>query len=163
MYQSKAEKIHIFAYTYRYLIWYIFFVLLVMLYWLGLCVLCTHIESRFCNSCNFSFNLIKSQYYKLTMSYAKQTNNNGYNYELFKSHPWTDIYTNPILEPYGHGLARLRKKFTVYLTKHHHHRYMDNRSKTELRGELLKLDKERIANSPVKSKVYWYKLILYSF
>jgi hypothetical protein len=30
------------------------------------------------------FNLIKLQYYKLAMSYAKQTNNNGYNYELFE-------------------------------------------------------------------------------
>jgi hypothetical protein len=28
--------------------------------------------------------LIKLQYYKLAISYAKQTNNNGYNYELFE-------------------------------------------------------------------------------
>jgi hypothetical protein len=33
---------------------------------------------------NSVFTLIKLQYYKLAMSYAKQTNNNGYNYELFE-------------------------------------------------------------------------------
>jgi hypothetical protein len=33
---------------------------------------------------NLFFNLIKLQYYKSAMSYAKQTNNNGYNYELFE-------------------------------------------------------------------------------
>jgi hypothetical protein len=47
---------------------------------------------------NSIFNLIKLQYYKLAMSYAKQTNNNGYNYELFE-------------DP---GLN---------LTKHHHHHH----------------------------------------
>jgi hypothetical protein len=51
---------------------------------------------------NSIFNLIKLQYYKLVMSYAKQTNNNGYNYELFKDRDWTN---------------------STQLSKHHHHHH----------------------------------------
>jgi hypothetical protein len=37
----------------------------------------------------FHLNLIKLQYYKSAMPYAKQTNNNDYNYELFEDQDWT--------------------------------------------------------------------------
>jgi hypothetical protein len=58
---------------------------LLMPYWTSSCVLC-----RICRQDYETlfpvliFNLIKLQYYKLAMSYAKQTNNNDYNYELFE-------------------------------------------------------------------------------
>mmetsp|Transcript_33304 Transcript_33304/g.31767 ORF Transcript_33304/g.31767 Transcript_33304/m.31767 type:complete len:562 (+) Transcript_33304:162-1847(+) len=46
-----------------------------------------------------------------------------------------------------HTLFKKRKQLDVETT-----RYMDDRSKTELRGELVRLDQQRMANSPVKSK-----------
>jgi hypothetical protein len=39
---------------------------------------------RFCDALAIIFYLVKLQHYKLAMSYAKQTNNSGYNYGLLK-------------------------------------------------------------------------------
>jgi hypothetical protein len=48
------------------------------------------------------------------MSYAKQTNNSGYNYELFEDGDWTDS-TQPHF-----GVVQEWGPATSYLSKHHY-------------------------------------------
>jgi hypothetical protein len=57
--------------------------LILMPFWL-VCILHMELSFLVCVVNEFCVYLIKLQFYNLAMSYAKQTNNNGYNYELLK-------------------------------------------------------------------------------